>query len=540
MSRSATTNRQSIQTRRCLRLEPLENRYLLSHPAVAAVNVAGTSWAESFVSYLESSGLGSGGYAVPVGDSTQLQTLPWTNINQIRITFSENVTIAASDLSISGVNHTAYAFSGFSYDSTTFTATWTLASVITKDKLLLDLDADGLAPVTSVSSDDVLDGAWTDCQSVYNSGDGEGGTDFQFRFNVLPADANASNSVTSTDLLMVAQKIGQSVGSAGYNIRCDVDGSGGVTLSDYSAVQTKMGGTLPTGDPVGMTNDAPTTSGIPDVSDETNTTDYVLSLSDFFADAETASDDLAYSIINNTNASLFDSLNIDASGNLDLDFAANTKGDAMLTIRATDAAGLIVDTTLAVHVSDLPTTSGIPDVSMAKNSASQVVALANYFTDTETASEDLIYSITGNTNASLFNSLNIDASGNLTLSLAANTTGDATLTICATDASGLSASTTLSVHVSSAPFISNFYCINEVADIWTFTGIVADADDSVEGMVITFGGVLASYHLTTVVEADNVFSLTVELIGLTEGTATAQTSDPHGVLSNLAMDWVTV
>jgi hypothetical protein len=441
MFHSAPTVHRSIPTRRSLRLECLERRDMLSHPAVAAVHVAGSDWAPGFLSNLESSGLGNDGYAIPVGSSAQLQTLPWTNIDLVRITFSEDVTIAAADLSISGVNTTAYAFDGFSYDANTFTATWTLDAPIEKDKLMLDLDADGMAPVRSASTGGALDGAWTDGQSHYDSGNGQGGTDFQFRFNVLPGDANATNAVTSFDALLVNQKIGKHTGETGYSIRCDVDGSGEITSTDLYAVQSMVGSALPSGNPVGATNDAPTTSGIADVSVATDTADYVLSLSEFFADAETASDDLVYSIIRNTDPTLFDSLNIDSSGDLTFDLAAATTGDAVLTVRATDGAGLIVDTTVTVHVSDPPT-------------------------------------------------------------------------------------------------IGNFYCINEISDYWTLSGTVTDNDDPVEGDVVTFGGVLEGYHLTATVGPDGVFSLTVELAGLQEGTATAQTWDPHGVLSNVATDWI--
>ena len=443
MLRSAPIADRSIQSRRCLRLESLEDRCMLSHPAVAAVNVAGTNWASSFVSYLESSGAGTDGYAIPVGSTDQLKTLTWNNIDQIRITFSEDVTIQAADLSIGGVNKTAYVFSAFSYDSGTCTAVWTLNAVITKDKLLLDLDADGMDPVVSVSTNDVLDGAWTDSQSTFNSGDGQGGTDFQFRFNVLPGDVNASGAVSVTDAYLATSKLGKNAGDAGYDIRCDVNGSGGITSSDVSAITSKAGGVLPTGSPIGMTNDAPTTAGIPDVSVATTVTDHILSLADFFEDAETASDQLAYSIVHNTNASLFSSLNIDSSGDLDLAFAGTITGDADLTIRATDAAGLTVETTVKVHRSV-------------------------------------------------------------------------------------------------APFISNFYCIFEEGNVWTITGIVTDNDDSVEGLTITLGGVLAGYHLTATAASNGVFTLTVELIGLQGGTATARTADPHGVLSNLAQDSVIV
>jgi hypothetical protein len=414
---------------------------MLSHPTVAAVNVAGSAWASNFISYLQSSGLGNGGYAIPVGSSAQLQTLPWTNINQIRITFSENVVIAAADLSVSGVNQTAYAFSGFSYDSNTFTATWTLASPIANDKVMLNLDANGMAPVKSASTEEALDGAWTDCQSTYPSGNGQGGTDFRFRINVLPGDVNGSNSTNALDLAPVGQANGKNIGDAGYSIRLDVDGSGGITTADAYAVQARCVTLLPSGNPVGMTDDAPTTSGIPDVSVATSTTDYILSLPNFFADTETPSNQLAYSVIQNTNASLFNSLNIDSSGNLDLSFVGNTGGDASLTIRATDPSGLIADTTLGVHRS-------------------------------------------------------------------------------------------------AAPFITNFYCVSEYGDFWTLTGTVTDNDDPVAGDVVTFGGVLAGYNLTATVGTDGVFSLTTELAGLQEGTGTAQTCDPHGVLSNVAMEWI--
>jgi hypothetical protein len=441
MLRCTPIGSRSMQRQRSLRLESLETRAMLSHPAVAAVNVAGTQWGSSFVSYLESAGLGSGGYAIPVGSASQLQTLPWNNINQIRIKFSEDVVVQAADLSVSGKNTTAYAFSGFTYDPNTYTATWTLATPLTKDKLMLDLDADGMDPVRSVSAGEVLDGAWTNCQSTYNSGNGQGGTDFEFRFNALPGDANGNNSVNSVDAVLVGQKVGKNVGDAGYDIRYDIDGSGGIASTDVNAVQVKLGSQLPSGDPVGMSDDAPTTSGMSDVSVATSTTDHVLSLPDFFADAETPSNQLVYSVVQNTNPSLFNSLNINSSGELDLSFAGSACGDANLTVRATDAAGLIVSTTFAVHRSH-------------------------------------------------------------------------------------------------APVIGNFYCINEISDIWTLTGTVTDSDDPVEGYTITFGGVLASYHLTTTAGADGVFSLTVELVGLGSGTATARTQDPHGVLSNLAEYWV--
>jgi hypothetical protein len=424
-------------------VEALEQRFMLSLPAVANVTVGSTQWSSSFLNYLESSGQGTNGYSVPVGSSNQLKTLSWTNVNQVRIRFTENVSVAAADLSVSGVNTTAYSFSNFTYDANTWTAVWTLSTSIAKDKVFFDLDADGMDPVRSTASGDILDGAWTDCVSTYPSGNGSGGQDFQFRVNVLPGDADGNNAVNLTDLLLVRGKVGKNAGDAGYNARYDVDGSGGITWDDYGAVNARLGHVLPSGNPVGMTDDAPTTSGIPDVSVNENAPDEYVPLLWYFDDAEQSSGTLAYSVVGNTNPSLFTSLTIDSYGGLTLDFAPDTHGDAVLTIQATDNAGLIVTTTLVVHVN-------------------------------------------------------------------------------------------------AAPVIANFTVTYVTGYTWTLQGTVSDADDAVSGLVVTFGGVFAGYSATATVQADGTFSLTQEFVGLQSGTATAQTQDAHGAVSNLATYEVTV
>jgi hypothetical protein len=92
----------------------------------------------------------------------------------------------------------------------------------------------------------------------------------------------------------------------------------------------------------------------------------------------------------------------------------------------------------------------------------------------------------------------------------------------------------------SQPPVLDLLCANDIANFWTLSGEVSDPDDPVQGDVITFGGVLAGYHLTTTAAIDGSYELTVELIGVQQGFATAQTCDPHGVLSNLAMDYIMV
>jgi hypothetical protein len=167
---------------------------------VAGVLVDGSSWAPGYLASLQAAGLGNGtGYAIPVGSAAQLQDLPWTNIDQIRVVFNENVNVQEASLALAGLNVPQYSFSGFKYDPTTFTATWTLTNPIGADKLQIDLHSTGPAAVTDTVGDP-LDGEWTDGASVFPSGDTFAGGDFDFAFNVLPGDANQDGVVNGLDI----------------------------------------------------------------------------------------------------------------------------------------------------------------------------------------------------------------------------------------------------------------------------------------------------------------------------------------------------
>lgn len=431
---------------RFLTLETLENRVLLTvvPPTVTAVNVGSTEWSSAFVSYLESQGLGTDGYAIPVGSGDQLKTLPWTDLDQILVTFSEDVRIQAADLSVSGVNETAYAFSDFNYDSNTYTATWTLANPLSKEKIMLDLDGDGSHPVKDAENN-VLDGEWTNGTSTFSSGDSEPGGDFEFRVNVLPGDMDGNNYVNNYDSLCVLLKNGKNAGDAGYDIRKDINGSASITMDDYYLVVARLANQLPAGNPAGVSNDAPTTLPLGNLSVNENAVDSILGLGDIFSDAEDPAEDLAFSVVNNTNPSLFSSVTID-DGNLILDYASDTSDTADITLRATDQDGLFVETTFTVTVAD--TIFWVPD--------------------------------------------------------------------------------------NEPPEISDFLGTEGPGWSWTFSGTVTDPDEDVEGFIITFGGVLEGYGYTAIVQADGTFSITNVYVDLQSGTATAQTSDSFGELSELA------
>ena len=196
----------------------------------------------------------AGGYSIPVGSGSQLLTLPWGNINQIKVVFSENVTIDQSDLLLTGVNVPSYTVSSgtFTYDPSTFTATWTLPQPIGPDKLMLALNADGSDPIEDAAGDR-LDGEWTNPTSpadtggsTYPSGDGVAGGNFDFRFNVLPGDATQDGTVNVADMNKVLTNVNSTGMSRGQG---DVTGDGAVDVSDLNVVLTNYNQSLPSGTP---------------------------------------------------------------------------------------------------------------------------------------------------------------------------------------------------------------------------------------------------------------------------------------------------
>ena len=210
-------------------------------PQVVGVQVCSTSWTSSYLSALQQDGLGNGsGYAIPVGTAAQLQDLPWVNLNQVQIAFSQNVNVQESSLLLTRQNDGQYGFSGFNYNPTTFVATWTLANPIPADRLQLDLQSTGLNAETN-SLGTALDGAWTNGSSVYPSGNGTT-SDFNFAFNVLPGDLNQDGIVNAQEIGLVASHWLQT-----GNVTADAYGKGIVNAQDIAAITSHWLETLPTG-----------------------------------------------------------------------------------------------------------------------------------------------------------------------------------------------------------------------------------------------------------------------------------------------------
>jgi alpha-amylase len=216
-------------------------------PTITSVALASTAWNTSFINAIDVADSNrDGAYTLPTGSTAQINTLPWTNTNQISVTFDNDVNVAATDLVLLGVNNLTYTdqVNGFNYDNTTFTGTWTFISALPSDKLLLIINDS----VTAKSNGNALDGEWENNVST-QSGNGRGGGDFQFRINVLQGDANRNQLVAGDDALSIIDKIISFPGLANYDVFSDINGTGLIAGDDALAAISNIISFLPTGEP---------------------------------------------------------------------------------------------------------------------------------------------------------------------------------------------------------------------------------------------------------------------------------------------------
>ena len=119
-----------------------------------------------------------------------------------------------------------------------------------------------------------------------------------------------------------------------------------------------------------------------------------------------------------------------------------------------NAAGFIphveiddVGNTIGVFLNTAPTGS-LPDITLIEDSADRTIHLPPFFSDEEHASADFEFSVVGNDNPSLFDSVAIDDHAKtLTISLAMNQNGSAIVTVRVTDPRGDSLDVSFTVSV---------------------------------------------------------------------------------------------
>ncbi|HEV2292974.1 MAG TPA: S8 family serine peptidase [Tepidisphaeraceae bacterium] len=224
--------------------------------SVSGVFVNGTTWIQTFRDFLAASNQGDAALGYRLDAASHADELPWINLNQLSVRFSEDVNVAARAMRVFGVKVAEYAGS-FVYEPDTFTATWTLPTgAFAAEKLLVHLDD---AMITDAGGNP-LDGEWTNPPETnpvtaggadtYPSGNGTPGGDFAMRLNVLPGDVTRDGEVVGNDVTSVRLNQGYLPGQSGYTIFRDVTGDGEIIGNDVTAVRFRQGIVLPAGTPV--------------------------------------------------------------------------------------------------------------------------------------------------------------------------------------------------------------------------------------------------------------------------------------------------
>jgi len=229
---------------------------------VVDVLVASTQWHADFKGEIINLSLGDsdGFYRIPVGDGHQLYPLPWSKIDQIRVVFSEDVnvdTVDLADMVLTGVNNPQVwpdSVAETPGAGGTEVVTWTFEDLsIQNDKLYINLDES----IDSATTGLALDGDWdnpTDrndpVSDTYPSGDGVAGADFNFRFNILVADANQSERVSGPDLLILRGAYNSTPPGPPYTVFADFDGSGRISGSDLLELRSMYNVGLVGGNPL--------------------------------------------------------------------------------------------------------------------------------------------------------------------------------------------------------------------------------------------------------------------------------------------------
>ena len=199
-------------------------------------------------------------------------------------------------------------------------------------------------------------------------------------------------------------------------------------LSDGASVGDGVLGTLPI--PVLVVNE--------------DALDSSLELADYFgpADEGDPTGPLTYSLISNSNSELFAEVQLDSeTGLIELDFADDAFGDAVLTIQASDGQD-IVENDFEINilpVNDRPTTSGFSNVTVDQGADQTIIDLHASFDDVEDADDLLTFEVVDVSNQALFDAITIDhQAGTLTLDYAEDALGQSQIVLRATDSEGLS------------------------------------------------------------------------------------------------------
>jgi len=227
-----------------------------------------------------------------------------------------------------------------------------------------------------------------------------------------------------------------------------------------------------------------------------------------------------------TSVSVNDKLTLDQMRGLTFKTLANTPGTGSLTWSVQDNGGTANGgrDTLTQSLS-ITVANAAPTISFTVTAVSgKDVVLAGQVTDEHPGG--LIVGFSGQYSGTAVT----NADGTFQVQVTA--TGLGTIQASTTDGEGLGSNTASATVTSNAPVIENFQVVREAGLVYILTGRVEDED--AVGLEVSFGGLGSLESKTAVVQADGTFSLEVEFLEGEEGTATAQTTDWWGLVSQIA------
>jgi hypothetical protein len=227
----------------------------------------------------------------------------------------------------------------------------------------------------------------------------EGGT---VNINLAVNDTDVDNALDLNSIAIVGAPANSSL-IVNTNGTVDYIHDGSQTLSDtFSYTIADVSGTISNIATVAITvspvNNAPTTTGIADVTVAEDSAITNIDLNAVFDDADNLDTELTYSITGNTSIGLFSSTAINAAtGELSLDYAVDVNGSSQISIRATDPSGASVDTLFTVTVTpvnDTPVLVANTGITASGTGAAVISSDALKVSDIDNSDTVIVYTVT--------------------------------------------------------------------------------------------------------------------------------------------------
>ncbi len=232
------------------------NALVVTIDVVAPAEVTGiwagsSNWSGTFDGYLVTRGVGnssfpSAGYALRTGGA-QTTALPWSNINKITVQFDESLASLNQNSLVlaggtgAGILATPTVTSFTSLGDNTYQ--WALSAPLSNDHYLISFMSNGANGVNDTRGAP-LSGDWSTASSVFPSGNGLSGGDFNFYFNVLPGDTNQNGTVNASDANLIKTVLNFRTSSSGYNPSYDIDGNGTINALDVNLAKSALNARL--------------------------------------------------------------------------------------------------------------------------------------------------------------------------------------------------------------------------------------------------------------------------------------------------------